>query len=166
MNKQEREAAVKQGIIGLILKWKLSSAEVDLTKNENVLTDPTRKELKGLLEQYRGYDKLMFSAQENCEKNPVTARMMMSRIPQEILITHPSYRRINTKLQKRDVMQLYILRLRKTDLRVFKNIMIRLTICSVSSSDVVMVAHSVDRFKHQSDKVRVRELSSQVMDIL
>lgn len=102
MNKQEREAAVKQGIIGLILKWKLSSAEVDLTKNENVLTDPTRKELKGLLEQYRGYDKLMFSAQENCEKNPVTARMMMSRIPQEILITHPSYRRINTKLQKRD----------------------------------------------------------------
>ena len=51
MNKQEREAVVKQGIIGLILKWKLSSAEVDLTKNEGVLTDPTRKELKGLLEQ-------------------------------------------------------------------------------------------------------------------
>ena len=102
MNKQDKEAAVKQSIIQLILKWKLSSAEVELQKNDSVLTDPTRKELKTVLEQYRSYDKLMFSAQENCEKNPVTARMMMSRIPQDILITHPSYRRINTKLQKKD----------------------------------------------------------------
>ena len=102
MNKQDKEAAVKQSIIQLILKWKLSSAEVELQKNDSVLTDSTRKELKTVLEQYRSYDKLMFSAQENCEKNPVTARMMMSRIPQDILITHPSYRRINTKLQKKD----------------------------------------------------------------
>lgn len=102
MNKSDKEAAVKQNIIQLILKWKLSSAEVELQKNESALTDPTRRELKALLDQYRGYDKLMFSAQENCEKNPVTARMMMGRIPHDILITHPSYRRINSKLQKKD----------------------------------------------------------------
>ncbi len=102
MDKGTKEAAVKQSIIGLILKWKLSSAEVEIQKNEYSLTEPTRRELKGLLEQYRGYDKIMFSVQENCEKNPVTARMMMSRIPNEILITHPSYRRVNTKLQKKD----------------------------------------------------------------
>ncbi|MBR6089243.1 MAG: hypothetical protein IKP86_04860, partial [Anaerolineaceae bacterium] len=102
MNRETKEAAVKQSIIQLILKWKLSSAEVEIQKNENVLNDPNRRELRQLLEQYRGYDKLMFSAQENCEKNPVTARMMMGRIPNDILITHPSYRRVNTKLQKKD----------------------------------------------------------------
>lgn len=102
MNRENKEAAIKQSIIQLILKWKLSSAEVELQKNEYALMDPTRKELKALLDQYRGYDKLMFSAQENCEKNPVTARMMMGRIPHDILITHPSYRRINSKLQKKD----------------------------------------------------------------
>ena len=102
MNRENKEAAVKQSIIQLILKWKLSSAEVELQKNESALSEPSRRELKTLLEQYRGYDKLMFSAQENCEKNPVTARMMMGRIPHDILITHPSYRRVNSKLQKKD----------------------------------------------------------------
>ena len=73
-----KEAAVKQSIIQLILKWKLNSAEVEIQKNENVLSDPTRRELNRLIEQYRGYDKIMFSAQENCDKNPVTAKMMMA----------------------------------------------------------------------------------------
>ena len=97
-----KEAAVKQSIIQLILKWKLNSAEVEIQKNESVLSDPIRRELSRLIEQYRGYDKIMFSAQENCDKNPVTAKMMMARIPGDILITHPSYRKINTRLQKKD----------------------------------------------------------------
>ena len=102
MDKTTKEAAIKQNIIQLILKWKLSSAEVEIQKNEYSLSDPTRRELKALLDEYRGYDKIMFSVQENCDKNPVTARMMMGRIPHDILITHPSYRRVNGKLQKKD----------------------------------------------------------------
>ena len=81
MDKTTKEAAIKQNIIQLILKWKLSSAEVEIQKNEYSLSDPTRRELKALLDEYRGYDKIMFSVQENCDKNPVTARMMMGRIP-------------------------------------------------------------------------------------
>ena len=34
-----KEAAVKQSIIQLILKWKLNSAEVEIQKNENVLSE-------------------------------------------------------------------------------------------------------------------------------
>ena len=102
MDKKDKEAAVKQNIIQLILKWKLSSADVEIQKNEYFLTEPNRRELNTLLDQYRAYDKIMFSVQENVDKNPVTARMMMGRIPNEILITHPSYRRINSKLQKKD----------------------------------------------------------------
>lgn len=97
-----RENAAKQAIIQQILKWKLSTAEVQLQKDGPLLSDETRTELGSLLDQYRGYDKIMFSAQENCDKNPATARMMMNRIPYDILITHPSYRKINTKLQKND----------------------------------------------------------------
>lgn len=99
---ENKENASKQAIIQLILKWKLSSAEVQLQKDQNVLSDPTRRELSRLIEQYRDYDKWMFSAQENCERNPLTARMMMNRIPHDILITHPSYRKVNTRLQKND----------------------------------------------------------------
>ena len=100
MNKNEN--AAKQDIVQLILRWKLSTAEVQLQKDQDILSEATLSELKGLLEQYRGYDKIMFSAQENCDKNPATTRMMMNRIPHDILITHPSYRKINARLQKND----------------------------------------------------------------
>ena len=97
-----RENVIKQAIIQQILKWKLSTAEVQLQKDGSALSAETRGELESLLEQYRGYDKIMFSAQENCDKNPATARMMMNRVPYDILITHPSYRKINARLQKND----------------------------------------------------------------
>ena len=57
---------VKQDIVQLILRWKLSTAEVQLQKDQAILSEEIRSELKSLLEQYRGYDKIMFSAQENC----------------------------------------------------------------------------------------------------
>ena len=98
----DKQNAAKQAIIQHILKWKLSTAEVQLQKDLPILDEETRRELTTLLDQYRVYDKIMFSAQENCDKNPATARMMMNRIPRDILITHPSYRKINTRLQKND----------------------------------------------------------------
>jgi len=73
-----RENVIKQAIIQQILKWKLSTAEVQLQKDGSALSAETRGELESLLEQYRGYDKIMFSAQENCDKNPATARMMIT----------------------------------------------------------------------------------------
>ena len=99
---KDREAQIKQGIIQLILKWKLSSAEVELQKESQALSERSRRELEELLRQYRGYDKTMFSVQESCERNPAAARMMMKRVPEEILITHPSYRRISARLQKNE----------------------------------------------------------------
>lgn len=98
----DRENTLKQSIIQQILKWKLGTAEVSLQKDGPLLSEETNAELTALLEQYRGYDKIMFSAQENCDKNPATTRMMMKRIPHDILITHPSYRKISTRLQKND----------------------------------------------------------------
>ena len=98
----DKQNAAKQAIIQHILKWKLSTAEVQLQKDLPILDEETRRELTTLLDQYRVYDNIMFSAQENCDKNPATARMMMNRIPRDILITHPSYRKINTRLQKND----------------------------------------------------------------
>ena len=97
-----KEDSSKQAIVQLILRWKLSTAEVQLQKDQAILSEETRAELKSLLDQYRGYDKIMFSAQENCDKNPATTRMMMNRIPNDILITHPSYRKISSRLQKND----------------------------------------------------------------
>ena len=87
---KDKEGSIKQGIIQLILKWKLSSAEVELQKENAALSERSRRELEELLRQYRGYDKTMFSVKESCERNPAAARMMMKRIPEEILITHPS----------------------------------------------------------------------------
>ncbi len=98
----QKENAAKQTVVQLILKWKLSSAEVQLQKDAAFFSEETRRELNDLLEQYRTYDKIMFSAQENCDKNPAAARMMMKRVPHDILITHPSYRKINGRLQKND----------------------------------------------------------------
>ena len=97
-----KQNAAKQEIVQLILKWKLSTAEVQLQKDAALLSETDRAELNRLLEQYRGYDRTMFSAQENADKNPGTARMMMNRVPRDILITHPSYRRVSTRLQKND----------------------------------------------------------------
>ena len=97
-----KENAAKQNLVQLILKWKLSSADVQLQKDEAFFSEETRRELTELLEQYRAYDKIMFSAQENSDKNPAAARMMMKRVPNDILITHPSYRKINSRLQKND----------------------------------------------------------------
>ncbi len=98
----QKENAAKQEVIQQILKWKLSSAEVQLQKDQAFFSEDTQKELNELLAQYRTYDKIMFAAQENCDKNPSAARMMMKRIPHDILITHPSYRKINGRLQKND----------------------------------------------------------------
>lgn len=97
-----KESAAKQGIIDLILKWKLNSAEVQLQKDSEYLSEDSRRELTELLNRYRGYDKVMFSVAENSEKNPETARMMMKRVPPEILITHPSYRKTGGKVRKDD----------------------------------------------------------------
>ncbi len=97
-----KESAAKQGIIDLILKWKLNSAEVQLQKDSEYLSEASRRELTQLLNQYRAYDKVMFSVAENSEKNPETAQMMMNRIPREILITHPSYRKTGAKVRKDD----------------------------------------------------------------
>jgi len=52
----KKETTSKQAIIQLILKWKLSSAEVQLQKDEAALSDPTRRELSRLIEQYRDSD--------------------------------------------------------------------------------------------------------------
>lgn len=98
------ENPIREQIAGIILKWKLGSASVQLQKEQPNLTPASYTELNTLLNHYREIDRLILSAGTVADEDPVRARSILKQAADEAVRngidpeTHPSWKRLESKL--------------------------------------------------------------------